>query len=138
MITLPVVVVTVAVTVTVLYTVLGRCQQVSCRSPYLTYPPGPVDVLVTVVVAGTLRYEEQNEVAGAPRALTTLRTPVTTLQLTALTSSARGMTSNRSSPLCCSSANEHPARARVSHDVKCIIKGLMTNSDLFLERSKGN
>lgn len=42
-----------------------------------------VAVILIVVVAGTLRYELQKDVAGAPSAFTTPRTPVTALQLTA-------------------------------------------------------
>jgi hypothetical protein len=42
-----------------------------------------VIVARTVLVAGTLRYELQKDVAGAPKALIAPRTPVTALQLTA-------------------------------------------------------
>jgi hypothetical protein len=52
------------------------------RIPTHAYCVG-VTVARTVLVAGTLRYELQKDVAGAPRALIAPMTPVTALQFTA-------------------------------------------------------
>lgn len=51
-----------------------------------TYTGGGNDVVETVDVAGTFRYELQKDVAGPPRIFRIANAPVTTLQLTARSS----------------------------------------------------